>query len=48
MPNPFEGLRPALEVMATEGGRLFATDDLRRAVESFLADGPGHATFEGR
>jgi hypothetical protein len=27
---------------------LFATEDLQRAVESFLAEGPGKATFEGR
>jgi enoyl-CoA hydratase len=29
-------------------GSLFATEDLQRAVETFLAEGPGHATFEGR
>jgi enoyl-CoA hydratase len=29
-------------------GGLFATEDLQNAVESFLADGPGNATFEGR
>jgi enoyl-CoA hydratase len=27
---------------------LFATDDLQRAVRSFLEQGPGNATFEGR
>jgi enoyl-CoA hydratase/carnithine racemase len=27
---------------------LFETDDLKRAVESFLTEGPGKATFEGR
>jgi enoyl-CoA hydratase/carnithine racemase len=27
---------------------LFATEDLQNAVESFLAEGPGKATFEGR
>ena len=27
---------------------LFATEDLQNAVKSFLADGPGKATFEGR
>ena len=26
---------------------LFATEDLQNAVRSFLADGPGKATFEG-
>jgi enoyl-CoA hydratase len=29
-------------------GGLFQTEDLKRAVESFLRDGPGKATFEGR
>lgn len=29
-------------------GALFDTRDLRGALRSFLADGPGHATFEGR
>jgi hypothetical protein len=29
-------------------GALFATDDLRGAVDSFLADGPGRATYAGR
>lgn len=29
-------------------GDLFATDDLRDAVRSFVDRGPGHATFEGR
>jgi enoyl-CoA hydratase/carnithine racemase len=29
-------------------GGLFATEDLQKAVESFLADGPGKATFSGR
>jgi enoyl-CoA hydratase/carnithine racemase len=28
-------------------GGLFATEDLRRAVESFLSEGPGKASFEG-
>jgi enoyl-CoA hydratase/carnithine racemase len=28
--------------------RLFETEDLQRAVKSFLAEGPGKATFEGR
>jgi enoyl-CoA hydratase len=27
---------------------LFDTEDLRNAVQSFLKDGPGNATFEGR
>jgi enoyl-CoA hydratase/carnithine racemase len=29
-------------------GDLFATEDLKRAVRSFLQDGPGRATYEGR
>jgi enoyl-CoA hydratase/carnithine racemase len=29
-------------------GALFATEDLKGAVKSFLEDGPGTATFEGR
>jgi enoyl-CoA hydratase len=29
-------------------GDLFATEDLRDAVRSFIERGPGHATFEGR
>ncbi len=29
-------------------GGLFATEDLRNAVRSFLADGPGKATYTGR
>jgi enoyl-CoA hydratase/carnithine racemase len=30
------------------GGELFGTEDLRRAVRSFLEEGPGKAMFEGR
>lgn len=30
------------------GDRLFATEDLRGAVRSFLEDGPGKATYQGR
>lgn len=29
-------------------GPLFETEDLQRAVKSFLTDGPGQATFEGK
>jgi hypothetical protein len=29
-------------------GGLFATDDLKAAVRSFLEHGPGKATYEGR
>jgi len=42
------GVRGADAVTAEIGAPLFETEDLRRAVESFLADGPGKATFEGR
>jgi enoyl-CoA hydratase len=43
-----DGVRGADAVTAEIGAPLFATEDLRRAVESFLAEGPGKATFEGR
>jgi enoyl-CoA hydratase/carnithine racemase len=42
------GIAAADEAIRTEAGSLFATDDLQRAVKSFLERGPGHATFEGR
>jgi hypothetical protein len=29
-------------------GGLFETEDLQRAVRTFLDEGPGNATFEGR
>jgi enoyl-CoA hydratase/carnithine racemase len=35
------------ETTAVSGG-LFATEDLQGAVRSFLDEGPGKATFEGR
>jgi enoyl-CoA hydratase len=41
------GVRGADDVTAAIGAPLFETNDLQRAVESFLADGPGKATFEG-
>jgi enoyl-CoA hydratase/carnithine racemase len=34
------------EIPALAGG-LFATDDLKRAVRTFLEQGPGNATFSG-
>ncbi len=43
-----DGVRGADAVTAEIGAPLFETEDLRRAVESFLADGPGKATFEAR
>jgi enoyl-CoA hydratase len=41
------GVRGADEVTAEIGAPLFETDDLRRAVDSFLTEGPGKATFRG-
>jgi enoyl-CoA hydratase len=42
------GVRGADAATAEIGAPLFETDDLRRAVETFLAEGPGKASFEGR
>jgi enoyl-CoA hydratase len=42
------GVRGADERAADIGAPLFATEDLRGAVRSFLEEGPGKATFEGR
>ena len=41
------GVRGADDMTAAIAAPLFETDDLQRAVESFLAEGPGKATFEG-
>jgi enoyl-CoA hydratase len=41
------GMRGADEVTAAIGAPLFETSDLQQAVETFLAEGPGKATFEG-
>ena len=43
-----EGVRAADAVVPALSGALFATEDLKNAVESFLADGPGKATYVGR
>lgn len=43
-----EGSRAADALVPDVSGALFATDDLRGAVASFLADGPGKATYTGR
>jgi enoyl-CoA hydratase/carnithine racemase len=43
-----EGARAADAVLPEISGALFGTDDLRRAVASFLTDGPGKATYSGR
>jgi enoyl-CoA hydratase/carnithine racemase len=42
------GARAADVIVPDVGGGLFATEDLQNAVESFLRDGPGKATYEGR
>jgi enoyl-CoA hydratase len=42
------GVRGADERVPRLAGDLFATEDLKRAVRSFLDRGPGHATYEGR
>ena len=42
------GVLRADEVVPEVAGGLFATEDLRGAVKTFLERGPGHASFEGR
>jgi enoyl-CoA hydratase/carnithine racemase len=42
------GARAADERVPEVAGGLFATEDLRGAVRSFLENGPGHATYRGR
>ena len=42
------GARAADERVPEVAGDLFATEDLRGAVRSFLENGPGHATYRGR
>ena len=43
-----DGPRAADARVPEIGGGLFATEDLKNAVASFLEQGPGHATYEGR
>ncbi len=43
-----QGARVADDLVPEVSGALFATEDLRGAVASFLADGPGKATYSGR
>ncbi len=43
-----DGVRAADGLVPEVSGPLFATDDLRGAVASFLREGPGHASFTGR
>ena len=42
------GVRAADALVPDVSGPLFASEDLRNAVKSFLRDGPGKATYEGR
>jgi enoyl-CoA hydratase/carnithine racemase len=42
------GIERADEITPAQFAELFATEDLQNAVRSFLADGPGKATFEGK
>jgi enoyl-CoA hydratase/carnithine racemase len=42
------GVEEADRVTGDAAGGLFETEDLQRAVRSFLEEGPGKATFEGR
>jgi enoyl-CoA hydratase len=43
------GIPAADEAVRTDAGELFATEDLRGAVQTFLEKGgPGHAKFQGR
>jgi enoyl-CoA hydratase/carnithine racemase len=42
------GVEEADRETAEAAGGLFETEDLKRAVKSFLEEGPGKATFEGR
>jgi enoyl-CoA hydratase/carnithine racemase len=43
-----DGIDGADKVTPRVSGDLFATEDLQRAVQTFLEEGPGKATFEGR
>ncbi|MGY1885721.1 MULTISPECIES: enoyl-CoA hydratase/isomerase family protein [unclassified Blastococcus] len=43
-----EGARAADALVPEISGPLFATEDLRGAVASFLTEGPGKATYRGR
>jgi enoyl-CoA hydratase/carnithine racemase len=43
-----DGVRAADDITPAVSGQLFGSADLSGAVASFLRDGPGRATFEGR
>jgi enoyl-CoA hydratase/carnithine racemase len=42
------GVPAADDAVRLDAGDLFATEDLQRAVKTFLDKGPGHAEFQGR
>ncbi len=42
------GVANADKVTPRVSGGLFETEDLQRAVQTFLEEGPGNATFDGR
>jgi enoyl-CoA hydratase len=42
------GIPAADDAIREDAGELFGTEDLQRAVRTFLEKGPGHAEFEGR
>ena len=42
------GVGEADRITPDQFAELFASEDLQRAVQSFLTEGPGKATFEGR
>ena len=41
-------LETGLDIERARFAALFATEDQRIGMESFLREGPGHATFTGR
>jgi enoyl-CoA hydratase len=42
------GIPAADQAVREDAADLFATEDLQKAVKTFLEQGPGHAEFEGR
>lgn len=42
------GIPAADQAVRDDAADLFATEDLQNAVKTFLAQGPGHAKFQGR
>ena len=47
-PSPTAGSSAPTRSRPGQFAELFATEDLQNAVRSFLAEGPGKATFEGK